>query len=149
MSNSDNNGSSLNIANHELLIRVDSDVKHLTNSVNEIRERQQIYEKNSMELSQNLTKLTYNVGAIVEGMKDAKESMKIISEHATKITNLEERCFEQDSQLKSLSENVGHLKEVNVKGKFLWKIVWGIITTPIALAIIYWITSKLLQGPSV
>jgi uncharacterized Rmd1/YagE family protein len=129
--------------NNELLIRVDSDVRHLNNTLSDMRDRQTLHEKNTAALTESLTKLTYNVGAIVEALKDTKEGMQTVMQHGHRIYIIEEKMSGVETEIKELKTGVNELTDTSSKGQFLWKIIWGIITTPIALGLVYMVFDKL------
>lgn len=64
-----------NQTDRDLLIRVDADVRHLTNGVKEVKEAQIELAHQQQELGTALQTLTYNMGAMVEGMKEAKTGL--------------------------------------------------------------------------
>lgn len=74
----------------DLLIRVDTDVKHLADQVSDVRTKQTEQDKHSQSIAENLNRLTYNVGAMVEGMKEAREMLHNVGKHNQRIEFLEQ-----------------------------------------------------------
>lgn len=85
MSLSQNHGAS----DRDMLIRLDADVGNLSEQVKEVRTAQTEQERAAQKLTENLNQLTYNVGAMVEGMKEAKEMMHTVGKHDQRIKTLE------------------------------------------------------------
>lgn len=80
----------------DLLIRVDTDVKHLAEQVGNVRLKQGEQDKYSQSIAENLNRLTFNVGAMVEGMKEAKEMLHSVGKHDQRIGSLEQWRDDQE-----------------------------------------------------
>lgn len=76
-------------SDRDLLVRVDADVKHLSKVTESVSNRQEEQQRNIQTLSDNMAQLTFNVGALVEGMKDAKEAMHTIGKHEQRLSSIE------------------------------------------------------------
>lgn len=82
----------------DLLIRVDADLKNLDRTVKEVRDKQNTQEQNAQKLTENVFALTANVGALVEGMRDAKDALHTIGKHEQRLSALETWRVELDEQ---------------------------------------------------
>lgn len=76
-------------SDRDLLIQVNTNLVHLDNDVSEIKTRQLEFERNSAMLTENLNRLSFSVGAVVEGLKDTRETLNAVVAHEKRIDSLE------------------------------------------------------------
>lgn len=154
MSLSHNHGAS----DRDMLIRLDADVGNLSNQVKEVRIAQTEQERAAQKLTENLNQLTYNVGAMVEGMKEAKEMMHTVGKHDQRIKTLEhwqsEHADDSNKVVAKIEESLIGIKNqldadrkqwepwVKLAGHWKWMLAGGIAI----VGFVGWDTIKLILG---
>lgn len=102
----------------DLLIRVDADLKNLATKVKEVSTLQIEQGHQSQQLSSSLQTLTYNVGALVEGMKEAKAGLDVQNRIAKDVEELKEW---RSSFKDTFHESIDEIKNIMTEDRKKWE----------------------------
>lgn len=113
-----------NQSDRDLLVRVDSDVRHLSKQVSDLSESQVEHENKTDKLAEQMLQLTYNVGHMVKSMEKAEAMMatqatqqaQLASNEAWKVAH--EELHKQLS--KSQAADIAEVKEAIAEDKKIW-----------------------------
>jgi DNA repair ATPase RecN len=107
-----------NQSDRDLLIRVDADVKHLTTRVKEVSQAQVDHAARTQELASSLQTLTYNVGALVEGMKEAKAGLDVQNQLVNDVDQL--KAWRADFN-RTYKDGIDEIKAIMEEDRQQWK----------------------------
>lgn len=112
-------------SDRDMLIRLDADVGNLSEQVREVRTSQAEQERASQKLTENLTQLTYSVGAMVEGMKEARAMMHAVGKHDQRISHLETwkdtHAVETDKTVDQINNSLNEIKQQLSSDRKQWE----------------------------
>lgn len=118
-----------NQTDRDLLIRVDADLKNLDKTVKEVRDKQTSADNTSAELTKNVNQLTFNIGALVDGMKDAKSVTTMLVDAHTKadrrmdLLDVEMKELKEDRMrfMKRIDAELGEMKDMLTSSREKWE----------------------------
>lgn len=85
-------------ADHDLIITNKIEIANLKTTVDTIQQAQLDIQKTQQELVLSLNQLTYNVGAVVEGLKQTKDALGETNKHSKRIDDLDDRILDHEEK---------------------------------------------------